>query len=87
MHQPRIAPTTTKDIPEASVPMAQSRRVVRTGGAMGGAEVARAREAGISDGELIEALAHVALKHFTNAVGFVAGTPSEFPKPARAPEV
>jgi len=62
------------------------RRVVRTGGAGAGTELARAREAGLSDGEVIEVLAHVALKTFTNAAGILAQTDIDFPKPPRLPE-
>jgi uncharacterized peroxidase-related enzyme len=62
-----------------------ARRVVRTGGAGAGSELAAAREAGLSDAEVIEVLAHVALKAFTNAVALVAQTEIDFPKPARLP--
>lgn len=61
------------------------RRVVRTGGAGAGTELAAAREAGLSDGEVIEALAHVALKTFTNAVAIVAGTEIDFPRAPKLP--
>ena len=43
------------------------------------------REAGVSDQEVIEALAHVALKAFTNAVALVAQTEIDFPKQPRLP--
>jgi uncharacterized peroxidase-related enzyme len=62
------------------------RRVVRTGGAGAGRELASARAAGLSDGEVVEALAHVALKAFTNAVALVAQTAIDFPKPPGLPE-
>jgi uncharacterized peroxidase-related enzyme len=63
------------------------RRVVRTGGVGAGRELAGAREAGVSDGEVIEVLAHVALKAFTNAVALVAQTEIDFPKQPRLPEL
>ena len=66
--------------------LALVRRVVRTGGAGAGTDLARAREAGLSDGEIIEVLAHVALKTFTNAVGILAQTDIDFPKQPRLPE-
>lgn len=62
-----------------------ARRVVRTGGAHAGSELAQAREAGISDAAIIDALAVVALKTFTNAVALVAQTPIDFPKVKRMP--
>jgi len=61
------------------------RRVVRTGGASAGTELAQAREAGVSDRDLIEVLMHVALKTFTNAVAVIAQTDIDFPKAARLP--
>lgn len=65
--------------------LALVRRVVRTGGAGAGTDLARAREAELSDGEVIEVLAHVALKTFTNAVAILAQTEIDFPKQARLP--
>jgi uncharacterized peroxidase-related enzyme len=65
--------------------LALVRRVVRTGGAAAGTELAQAREAGIADRDVIELLAHVALKTFTNAVALVAQTDIDFPKAPRLP--
>jgi uncharacterized peroxidase-related enzyme len=65
--------------------LALARRVVRTGGGNAGTELARAREAGVSDAQIIDALAIVALKTFTNAVAQVAQTPIDFPKAPRLP--
>jgi uncharacterized peroxidase-related enzyme len=65
--------------------LALVRRVVRTGGAAAGTELAQAREHGVSDRDLIEVLAHVALKTFTNAVALIAQTEIDFPKAARLP--
>jgi uncharacterized peroxidase-related enzyme len=62
------------------------RRVVRTGGIGAGRELASAREAGLSDREVVEVLAHVALKAFTNAVALVAQTEIDLPKAPRLPE-
>ena len=42
--------------------------------------LADARAAGISDGEIIEVIAHVALNVFTNYVNNVAGTTVDFPE-------
>lgn len=62
-------------------------RVVRTGGAGTGTELAHAREAGLSDAAIVEVLAHVALKTFTNAVALVAQTEIDFPKQPRLPSL
>lgn len=59
--------------------LALARRVVRTGGGGAGGELARARAAGLSDAAIVDALAIVALKVFTNAVAQVAGTELDFP--------
>lgn len=67
--------------------LALARRVVRTGGVGAGSELARVREAGVSDAEIIDVLAAVALKVFTNAVGVVSQTEIDFPKPAHLPSV
>jgi len=66
--------------------LALARRVVRTGGAGAGGELARAREAGLSDADIVEAIAHVASKTFTNAVAQVAGTEIDFPAAPHLPQ-
>ena len=66
--------------------LALVRKVVRTGGSGAGTELARAREANLSDGEVMEVLGHVALKTFTNAVGILAQTDIDFPKQPRLPQ-
>lgn len=66
--------------------LALIRRVVRTGGAGAGTDLARAREAGLSDAEVMEVLAHMALKTFTNAVSLIAQVDIDFPKQPRLPE-
>lgn len=68
-----------------SAVLAFARRVVRTGGARAGTELGRLREAGVSDAEVIDILAIVALKAFTNAVAIVAQTEIDFPKAQRLP--
>ncbi|HEU4410476.1 MAG TPA: carboxymuconolactone decarboxylase family protein [Polyangiaceae bacterium] len=66
--------------------LALARRVVRTGGAQAGTELARAREAGVGDREIVDVLAIVALKAFTNALALVAETEIDFPKARRSPQ-
>lgn len=43
------------------------------------AKLAAAREAGVSDAELLEVVANVALNVFTNYFNIVAGTEIDFP--------
>jgi AhpD family alkylhydroperoxidase len=66
--------------------LALARRVVRAGGARTGGEVARCREAEVADATIIDVLAIVALKTFTNAVALVAQTQIDFPKAPRIPQ-
>ena len=65
--------------------LAFARRVVRTGGSRAGTDLARLREAGVSDGEVIDVLAVVALNAFRNAVNIVADAEIDFPKAPRLP--
>lgn len=65
--------------------LALARRVVRTGGGGAGTELERARAAGVSDAEIVDVLAVVALKTFTNAVAQVAQTEIDFPRAALLP--
>lgn len=60
--------------------LALARRIVRTGGSGAGTELVRAREAGVKDAEVVDVLAIVALKAFTNAVAIVAQTEIDFPR-------
>lgn len=64
--------------------LAFARRVVRTGGHGATTELARLRAAGVTDAEILDVLAIVALKTFTNAAAIVAQTEIDFP---RAPEL
>lgn len=63
-----------------------ARRLVRTGGAGAGTELACAREVGLSDAEIVEVMAHVASKTFTNALAILAQTEIDFPKAPRLPQ-
>jgi uncharacterized peroxidase-related enzyme len=66
--------------------LALARRVVRTGGGGAGAEVAAAREAGLSDGGIVEVLAHVANRALANSIAILARVEIDFPKAPRLPE-
>ena len=65
--------------------LAFARRVVRTGGGGAGSELARLREAGVSDAAIVDVLSVVALKTFTNAIALVAQTEIDFPRASRLP--
>lgn len=71
--------------PRESAILALVRRVVRTGGSRAGTELAVAREAGITDGEVMDILAHISLRSFANAVSIVADMDIDFPKAPRLP--
>jgi alkylhydroperoxidase family enzyme len=47
--------------------------------------VARLRKSGVTDAEIAEVIAAVALKIFTNYFGIFAGTDVDFPKAAPLP--
>jgi uncharacterized peroxidase-related enzyme len=53
--------------------------IVRQRGAVGPGAVARAKAAGVTDAEVVEIVAHVALNVFTNYLNIVAGTEIDFP--------
>jgi uncharacterized peroxidase-related enzyme len=65
--------------------LALARRVVRSGGAHTQTELMLAREAGVSDADIIDTLAIVALKTFTNAVAIAGKIEIDFPKQSRLP--
>lgn len=62
------------------------RRVVLNGGALAGAEIAAAREAGLSDQEIVEAITAAGLRSLVNAMAIASGAPIDWPKAARIPE-
>ena len=53
--------------------------IVRERGAVGADAVAEARNAGVTDAEIVEIVAHVALNVFTNYLNLVAATDIDFP--------
>jgi uncharacterized peroxidase-related enzyme len=65
--------------------LALARRVVRTGGHGAGGELVRAREAGLTDAEVVDVIAAVFLRSFTNAVAVVAQTELDWPKAPALP--
>lgn len=56
-----------------------ARKVTTTRGALSDQDVAEARAMGLSDGQLIEVIAHVALNTLTNYVNHIAATEIDFP--------
>lgn len=73
--------------PREDAILALCRRVVRTGGAGAGTELAGLREAGVSDGAIVEVITHIALKALTNAVAIVAQVEVDFPRQPRMPSL
>lgn len=61
-----------------------ARKLVMERGWVNDEELARLRQVGISDGEILEIVANVALHLFTNYFTHVAGTEVDFPE---APEL
>lgn len=57
-----------------------AQHIVVQHGELGKAELDQARHAGLTDGEIVETVAHVALNIFTNYINHVAGTVIDFPE-------
>jgi uncharacterized peroxidase-related enzyme len=71
--------------PHAEAILALAGEIVRQRGAVGADAIAQARAAGVTDAEIVEIVAHVALNVFTNYLNIVADTEIDFPV-ARASE-
>jgi uncharacterized peroxidase-related enzyme len=65
--------------PHSDAVLALTGDIVRQRGAVGAEAIARARNAGVTDAEIVEIVAHVALYVFTNYLNLVAGTEIDFP--------
>lgn len=65
--------------PKTAVVLAFVTQLVDRRGQVGDADVAALRQAGCSDGEIVEIVAHVALNLFTNYVNVAFDTPVDFP--------
>ncbi len=72
--------------PRAQAILDLARKITRTGGLGAGAELKRARSAELSEAEIIEVIAFVASKQFTNAVAIAAGVEIDFPRAPLLPE-
>ena len=69
---------------EAILKLAQ--RIVTQRGELGAAGLEDARRAGLTDGDIVEAVAHVALNTFSNYINHIAGTVIDFPEVTLAQE-
>lgn len=69
----------TSDNPKAQAAISLALDIVRTKGHVADASLAAARLAGLTDGEIVEVVGHVALNIFTNYLNNVAGTVVDFP--------
>jgi uncharacterized peroxidase-related enzyme len=65
--------------PHEAAILALADTVMAHRGLVSGADVATARLAGVTDAEIIETIAHVALNFLTNALNIVADTEIDFP--------
>ncbi len=66
--------------PRTDAVLKLTRAIIVQRGEVGDAELERARSAGLTDGELVETVANVALNIFTNYLNHVARTPLDFPE-------
>ena len=66
--------------PKATAALTFAKQVLDAKGLIGEDELAAVRNAGFSDGEIAEIIAHVALNVFTNYFNIAAGVDIDFPK-------
>ncbi len=66
--------------PKTTAALAFAKRVLDTKGEISEADLATARSAGISEGEIAEIIAHVALNVFTNYFNIATDVDIDFPK-------
>lgn len=69
----------TSEDPKVNAVLALTRAVVETKGRVSDADLANARTAGVTDAEIAEIVAHVALNILTNYFNHVADTEIDFP--------
>ena len=69
----------TADDPKLAAILAFAAAVVERRGRIGADELGLLKQAGVSDGETIEIVAHVALNVLTNYINLVADTDIDFP--------
>lgn len=66
--------------PRTDAVLKLARAIIVQRGEVNDAELERARAAGLTDGELVETVANIALNIFTNYLNHVARTPIDFPE-------
>lgn len=66
--------------PKTTAALAFAKRVLDTKGQISEADFATARSAGLSEGEIAEIIAHVALNVFTNSFNIATNVDIDFPK-------
>lgn len=66
--------------PKAAAAITLARRILDAHGAISDSEFAAARSAGLTDGQIMEVVAHVALNLFTNFFNKAVGTEVDFPR-------
>ena len=76
-----LAGAQTGDVsdPKARAAVGLARVIVEKAGRLSDADLARAREEGLSDGEILEVSANVVLNFYTNFVNHIAETEVDFP--------
>jgi uncharacterized peroxidase-related enzyme len=67
------------DEPRGTAALRLARTIVERRGHVGDVDLVEARRSGLTDGEILEVVANVALTTFTNYVNVVAGTDIDFP--------
>ena len=70
----------TSEDPKTAAALAFARKLLTTRGRATDADLTAVRDAGYTDGEIAEIVAHVALNTFTNYLNNVAETEIDFPK-------
>jgi uncharacterized peroxidase-related enzyme len=66
--------------PKTTAALTFAKRVLETKGQIGESDLSAVRDAGFSEGEIAEIIAHVALNVFTNYFNVAAGVDIDFPK-------
>jgi uncharacterized peroxidase-related enzyme len=74
------------ETPRDKAILALARRVAKSGGLGAVAEIAQAREAGLSDPQIVEVIAATGLRSLINAVALAAGTEIDWPRAPRIPQ-
>ena len=74
------------ETPRDAAILGLARRVAKSGGLGAVAEIAQAREAGLSDPQIVEVIAATGFRSLINAVALAAGTEIDWTRAPRIPE-